>query len=400
MTTPVLLADSLVSLFGAAGAFVVAGELQRSDPGGAVSRRVVFALRYLAAFCMLRAAAWFGDDRLALTIVDVVAAGVPLVALIVAEGLLRRHAPRPLKLALVVAPLVIFAANLIPFMPRGMYAVALLGVTTLGIAAVAWLLWSRDGSSLSQGENLVVRRLLGALLVLTPLIVTDFRAIWPDVPVRSGALGALLLLYAGLGAAPTRQGVRIRLIGLMMLAGVACLFALGYALTNHGNEHAPTIRAGVVGLAGLLFAALFSEVQGARAERARPTDSLFEARTVGEFEAHLKSHPIFGGVQFLSGPELEHLVHPDFTSLMRGMPVLPRAKAPWGRTRQDDGAERALSLLVSHDATHLLVLSRDPLRLAVITVPATAIDARTENDLVIAQRLGEHLYAQSARPAP
>jgi hypothetical protein len=396
MTTSVLLADSLVSLFGAAGAFVVAAELRRGDPGGSVSRRVVFALRYVAAFCLLRAIAWLGEYRIALNIVDVVAAGVPLVALIVAEGLLRCHAPRLLKLVLVAAPLVIFATSLIPFMPRGVYVVALLGITTLGVASVAWLLWSRDVGSLSQGENLVVRRLLGALLVLTPLIVTDFRAIWPDVPVRSGAVGVLLLLYVGLGAAPTRQGVGMRFIGLMMLAGVACLFALGYALTDQGKEHTSTIRAGVVGLAGLLFAALFSEAQGARAERARPSDALFEARTIAEFEAHLKTHPIFGGVRFLSGPELEHLMHPNFTSLLAVSPVLSRAKAPWGRSKQDDGAERAMSLLVSHDATHLMLLSQDPLKLAVVTVPATAIDARTENDLAIARRLGEQLYARDA----
>jgi hypothetical protein len=400
MTTPVLLADGLVSLFGAAGALVIAGELRRGDPSGAVLRRVVFALRYLAAFCLLRAVAWLSADGYALTIVDVVAAGVPLVALIVAEGLLRRHAPRLLKLVLVIAPVVVLAANLIPFMPRGIYVMTLLGITTLGMAAVAWLLWSRDVGSLSQGENLVVRRLLGALLLLTPLIVTDFRAIWPDIPVRSGALGVLLLLYLGLGATPTRQRVGVRLTGLMMLAGVAFLFALGHTLTNQGSDHASTIRAGVVGLAGLLFAALFSESQGARAERARPSDALFEARTCAEFETHLTSHPIFGSVRFLSGPELEHLTHPEFASLLEANPVLPRAKAPWGRTKQDSGAERALSLLVSHDATHLMLLSREPLRLAVVTVPATAIDTRTENDLAIARRLAEQLYAPAARPAP
>ena len=87
-------------------------------------------------------------------------------------------------------------------------------------------------------------------------------------------------------------------------------------------------------------------------------------------------------------------------SLLRASPVLSRARAPWGRIRKDDGTERAMSLLVSHDATHLMVLCRDPLRLAVITVPATAIDARTENDLSIARRLADQLYTQAAGPAP
>lgn len=54
---------------------------------------------------------------------------------------------------------------------------------------------------------------------------------------------------------------------------------------------------------------------------------------------------------------------------------------------------------MSHDATHLLLLGREPPRLAIITVPATAIDARTEGDLRMARRIGEQLYAREAGAA-
>jgi hypothetical protein len=40
---PGLVADALVNLFGAGGAVVVAHEVARSDPRGAVSKRIVFA---------------------------------------------------------------------------------------------------------------------------------------------------------------------------------------------------------------------------------------------------------------------------------------------------------------------------------------------------------------------
>ena len=46
---------------------------------------------------------------------------------------------------------------------------------------------------------------------MIPLIVTDFRVLAPDIPVRLGALGALLVvtavLIAGGGSETQRQGI-------------------------------------------------------------------------------------------------------------------------------------------------------------------------------------------------
>ena len=46
---------------------------------------------------------------------------------------------------------------------------------------------------------------------MIPFILTDFRTLFPDIPVRLGALGALLvvtaMLIAGGGAETRRQGL-------------------------------------------------------------------------------------------------------------------------------------------------------------------------------------------------
>jgi hypothetical protein len=54
-----------------------------------------------------------------------------------------------------------------------------------------------------------------------------------------------------------------------------------------------------------------------------------------------------------------------------------------------------MSLLMTYEATHLMRLGLDPLRLAVFSVPPIADDPRTEIEIVIAQRLGEALYETS-----
>ena len=60
-------------------------------------------------------------------------------------------------------------------------------------------------------ENRSIGRLaVGAILVI-PFVLTDFQVLAPDIPVRLGALGALLVvtavLIAGGGAETRRQAV-------------------------------------------------------------------------------------------------------------------------------------------------------------------------------------------------
>ena len=74
-----------------------------------------------------------------------------------------------------------------------------------GFATCGLLLWLRDRSALLASENRSIGRLAVGALVAIPFIVTDFRVLAPDFPVRLGALGALLVVTAVLiagGAAP------------------------------------------------------------------------------------------------------------------------------------------------------------------------------------------------------
>ena len=57
------------------------------------------------------------------------------------------------------------------------------------------------------------------------VIVTDFRSLWPDIYVRLGAVGALLVLYIGLGSDSLQMPVRDRLSSLGMFLVIAVLFA-------------------------------------------------------------------------------------------------------------------------------------------------------------------------------
>lgn len=394
---PTFVADALVNLFGAGGAMVVAYEVRRNDPKGPVSRRIVFALWFVAALFVTRTWSWSTDGLLADAMADAMASATPLVSLIVAEGLLRRHAPRWLKLALAAGPLAVFGVKLMSFLPEMVPIVLLLATVLGGYVAIAVLLWRRDVASLTAAENTTIRRVTLAVLLLAPLIVTDFRSLWPDLPVRLGALGALVLLYIGLGIGNFHAQLRGRMLNIVMFAVIAAVFSVAYVATGQSDGGIPQmLRAAAVGVAGLLFAALFSEAQGARLERGRGHISIAEATTPAEFLQRLSSHALLGGAQILPAATLEHVDHPAFRSLLSSKRILRRAAAPWGRTGTDDGVERASSLMAAYDATHLLMVTSSPLRIMVLSLPATAIDARSEAEIDLVRLVGERIYATDA----
>lgn len=170
MLPPTIVADVLINVFAAAGSFVLARETHRSDPFGPVTRRIDFALKFVALFFLLRAFAWGTRNPLALHIADVLAGSLPLVSLHVAEGLLRRHAPQWLKLTLIAGPALLVLAKLLPFAPTKVADSILIATVLGGYISVAALLWRRDTRSLTVAENSNIRRVLLALLILRLLL--------------------------------------------------------------------------------------------------------------------------------------------------------------------------------------------------------------------------------------
>jgi hypothetical protein len=393
---PTLVADVLVNLFGALGACVVAYNLRRSDPKGAVTSRAVFALGLVAVLFVTRCLAWSTGSALLDGLVDIIAAATPLAGLLVAEGLLRRHAPRRLKVAILAGTLLVVSITVLPGIPTIVGSNAELAVVAGGFGAIGVLLWTRDKASLSEVENAGIRRVVVAMALLVPLIATDFRSIWPDVPVRFGAVGALVVLFFAFG--PGRSTDRERIVSLMVFAAIAALFAFGYVSAGHGEDIGQAIRATATGFCGLIVAALSSEALGARSERRRPVDPLLAASTREQFAAALKGHRLIGNAVILDAADVAPLHHPAFESLMTEKPVLRRADAPWARSTRDDGVERANSLFITYDATHVMRLSRQPLRLAIFALPQISSDVRAESEIVAAQRIGEMIFSHPGPP--
>lgn len=388
-------ADAAINLLAAFGALIVGRDAGRADPHGGATRRIRFALNWLAVFFLMRALAWGAGLALADRLANALAALLPLIALIVAEGLLRRHAPQALKIMVSLASAVVVVFGLL-MSPQAAGASLLLLVHMLaGVGAVIGLVVMRDRRDLAIAENAALDRLILALAVLFPLILTDFPAIVPGIPVRLGALGVLLMLYLAFSAGGRSATPTERLAGLAGYAAIAAVLAMGRVAVEPDRDLTIAMQSGGMGLAGLLAAALWAEALGAHGERRRPVSRLLLARTPEAFIAALKQEPLVSDVRLFAASDLADVDHPSVRTLLAEHPLLRREHAPWGRGATDDGAERLLSLFQQTNGSTLMRLSAEPLHVAVFRLPAHVSDARLLSELVAAQRLAETVFAQA-----
>src|SRR3954451_5066030 len=101
--TQEMIADSIVNLCGAIGLGVARVTLYQRDPRSPLTRRLLIALGIIALLFLIRGTAWWSGSGVLDNLSMIPAALIPLGALIVAEGILRRHAPRPAKIAILAA---------------------------------------------------------------------------------------------------------------------------------------------------------------------------------------------------------------------------------------------------------------------------------------------------------
>ena len=390
--TPEVIADSIVNLCGAIGLGVAMIALHRRDPRGPLTRRLLLALGVAALLFLVRGVAWWTGspwlDRLSL----IPAALVPLSALIVTEGILRRHAPKAAKVTAVLGAVLLgFGGALGLEQFATAYSIMLSLFQLAGFATCAWLLAMRDRSTLMASENRGIGRLAVGALIVIPFIVTDFQALAPDMPVRLGALGALLvvtaILIAGGGSETRRQGL---LMTTLRLSSSALLGAAA-ACVSADVDAGQIVRFCAIAIAGVLTIGLMTDTLRAFFESQVPgvltSVAASTARTRDQLIAELAGHPLFESARRYRERELagyDPALLRDFLSTRR---VLRRAEAPWGLTTTDPAVERLASLMKANHATHTIVLSHDPVDLIILAVPVISADPATETALALVRRL-------------
>lgn len=387
MTAP-LVADSFVSLAALGGLAVLISVIRSFDATSPLARRFLFGLNVLAVLMASRVIGWWTDIFVFKAATIVTAGLVPLATVLLAEGLLRRHAPRATKW-IAAGGAATFA--ILAFLPAAIaepWRVTLLFLYQLVTFALAGhMTVTRDRASLSMAENQAVDRVALSLLLILPLLVTDFRSAYIDQPVRLGGVAILFLcwLLISLGQRAVRH--RDTLVSFVILLSVSLLGALTIGFDN-GLDTVALVRAASVVICATLLGVIWKDSISLRMEQRRQSlirhlaeDTIED--TVG-FLKELENHPLVDGALLLGEDELADLDLPVIKALFLARPLLRAAEI--GSLAQPD-AEQLAWLLEKYEVTHVMLVSRQPFRLIALNMPSISATPGAETELKVVQRM-------------
>lgn len=338
-------------------------------------RRVYFLVGLLIAL-RLALAAW--PVQLLVSAVMVVASWLPLATLRLGEELVRRHAPRPLKLvALGGAVTFSLLAATLGLIWTWEAVMALAAFQLFVIGGVLWHLVANRGS-VSLAERRAADLVALALALSIPLLLTDFQRLFLDLAVRGGSFAALLFVLAT-GRLLTGMSRPAALLGdVALTVGGGALVAAAVHATGDANQ---AVLAGAVAVAILALALLVDRLIRSR----DAADSLLAPLAAGyESRAELlASHPLLAGAVTLGEAELSDLPADAVVEL-----ASHRVLAFDDLAKDDLAGGAAAELFERFAASHLLRISAAPPRFLAISGGSLGSD-RLTSELQIAARLLE-----------
>ncbi|GLK50039.1 hypothetical protein GCM10017620_30130 [Brevundimonas intermedia] len=382
--------QALLDGFAAAGLAAYVAALLVRRVGGPLTPRLVFLFGVMSVFYGVRSLAvrtglpiFEGATYAAISL-------APLAALLLAEGLLRRHAPRAMKIAIFAASALglgfaLFTTSHVAFGSR----LALAAIILSSLVAILILLWARDRKALSRAENGAVRRLAVGLAIVIPLIGTDFSELVAS-PIGFSPIAALVIVLLALsnGVSDARD------VWIDAVVIVATTLALTCGLIEQLDVGALDDRVRLFALVGaaLITMALVVRIQpfGAAGRRTRLRQRMTSAntRSLDGFLGDLTKEPMLKDLLVLSEHDLADYRPEAMAQTLDRQPLWSAAALQAGAEMIDEAErEPLLDLLARSDATHVGLLSRSPVQIGLVRLPDLLRNTEAEIDLALAFRM-------------
>lgn len=372
----------------ALGAFVVA--ILRRRPKSPLDLRLAFAFGGLCLFFLSRAAAVVSGTHGFAFASQFLACALPAAALFLVEGVLRRHAPRVLKLAVVAGGVSLACALMVSGGRPPVSTWGLGGFVVVSLAVLTALAASRDRSSLSRQENASVDGLILAGAALAMLSVTDFMPTWP---LGMTGAGAAALSFVAWAAPSSRRAVGAVVGDIAVLAVLGAAFGTVLAA---GTGLAEALRLSVAALTLLLAAAgVLRALRRRTGDEGADFRRALAAADISGLPAFLDStagQPMLHGLRLAQGGALADY---DGEVLGAGLQAAIPRRPVWtaaalsqpGALEPEQAREELCDLLARTEATHAALVSRRPLRIALLTLPGVGDADAAEADLALFRTL-------------
>ncbi|AKS45777.1 hypothetical protein SAMN05444287_0876 [Octadecabacter temperatus] len=386
-----------LALAALAGLLILQAVICARDPWAPLNRRFLLGLRVMAMLFAGRALLILTGWDFFRFFILLGATLIPLSVLLLAEGLLRRHAPLGVKFW-VMGGTILF--SILSFWWSNsvdpLRLVGLLAFQLSGFFIGAWLVLTRNKASLTVAENQTVERLALSLFLLVPFAAADFLMDYLDLPAQISPLGVLFLCWLAVSLGRSQSQHRAPLVSFFAIVLGAGLS--GFVIAHMvGMDKDATILTLVVILAAVLVAVLFIEAQTLRSEEQSQTllRHLAEDRSRDAlgFLRGLQAHPLVEGAALIEATQLSDLETSVLKHIFKVRPVLRRADPPFTDGAEGDHIKHLFSMF---NASHILLADDEPITLVALSMPSLATSPRAELELAAVQRMARLMT--KARP--
>ncbi|WP_196258162.1 hypothetical protein [Pelagibacterium limicola] len=381
-----LLADSVVSAAALAGTLAALAVVRMRPDRDGLAGRFIFVLTLVSLVLAMRLLSWNIHQGIFETLTRLFAAWIPLSALLVLEGLQRRHAPRLLKQMTLAGGglfslLAFFSGDL------GFPLYALLAFQLASFAAIYVLAFTSRNMGLTEHEQRVIGRIRFALPVLVIFLASDYGVFEDVLPIRASGVAILFFCWMAISSANGTTGRKDAAVAFVVTAVLGAVVGISAtAMAQMGWTFAVQISA--MALCTGILALVLNETVGAFAVTRR-NDILIalaaaDTTSVRAFITSVTAASALGGSTLLDEKELTQFDMTILRSAFATHPVLRRRDLV---LLEEEARQQLDSLFATHDATHLLMLSADPLLLVASAMPSVGRSSAVETELALVQRM-------------
>lgn len=388
--TATFLADAWVSLCAALGAATVLLHLKDLVQRPEIARRFKFCLWVLVVLMLARIGHWGGWGWLFSAITSICAALIPLTALVLSEGLVRRHAPSMLKKICGLGAVTFGLLGLFQFSSFEFgRLVGLMLFQLFGLGGIALFVLWREKDSLSQAENRTINWISLSFLLILPFLATDFmRGTTIDLPVRLGGVAVLGLCW--LSIAMNRSGLR----PWDTLRGFCIVFVMAALISLIVSGIVPLdMRSGLqvtaIILTSLMLLAIWQAAIALRIEDRQ----LIALREIADAKGQGPRVSLDLFRRAAGSPDAILVDEADLADMNLNELNASFATAPVQQLGATDD-EQVNWLLSRFDATHAVLLSDTPLQLIMLNNPEIAASDSTGSALRAIQRMAQVLVSE------
>ena len=362
--------------------------LLRRDRRDPINRRFLFCVRITMLLFVGRVLVALTGWQVFRIFVLLGAAFIPLAALLLTEGLLRRHAPPTAKNAIAWGT-VFFVISAFWYSggidPLRLYA--LLAFQMIGFLIAGGLIVRRDRTALSASENNTVTRIGLSLLLFIPLALGDFLMAVLHLPIQFSALGVLIMCWLAIGLGRTQIGHRVVITNFTVMVCAAVFVGLLVGTIAALDRDGFLLCSASV-MTALLLVSILNNARALRTEEQSLGLLQYLAATDTDdpvaFLRDLRGHPLVEGAAMISRFSLAELQETTLQQIFEAAPVLRRSDPPKLGALADD---HIAHLFERYSATHVILASSTPRVLIALSMPSLSASPMAELELKVVQRM-------------